>query len=213
MVKRAIVYREVSMEIPDRIIVATRNRHKAMEFGQIFGSSVQILAAQDVDQQLRWEETGQSFEDNSLIKARCVAKAAEAKFPNAWIIADDSGLCVKALAGAPGIFSSRYGGEEGNDLLNNKRLLAELINISDRSASFKCCLILHRPGYPDVCFHGSLDGRILDEARGANGFGYDPLFIPDGYSVTLAELPVEIKNRISHRAKASLALMDWIESN
>jgi len=200
------------MEIPDRIIVATRNRHKALEFAQIFGSAVEILTATDIDQQLRWDETGHSFEENALIKARCVAAAASSRYPKAWVMADDSGLCVNYLGGAPGIYSSRFGGEEGNDSLNNKRLLAELLNVQDRTASFHCCLVVCMPGMAEIVFHGVLDGLVIEAGRGANGFGYDPLFIPNGYSVTFAELPIEIKNRISHRAKASKAMIEWISS-
>lgn len=198
------------MELPAQIIVATRNRHKAIEFEHIFGSGVRILTALDVDPELTWHETGATFEENARIKIRAVSSMAALAFPDSWILADDSGLCVEALGGAPGVHSSSYGGEEGNDRQNTLRLLQDMAEVKNRSAYFRCCLVLKIPQIGESVFYGQCDGRLLLQGAGGHGFGYDPIFIPADHTQTFAELPCSIKNTISHRARAFAALKAWL---
>lgn len=198
------------MELPGQIIVATRNRHKAIEFEQIFGSGVRILTALDIDPDLTWNETGSTFEENARIKIHAVSSKAAVVFPGCWILADDSGLCVEALGGAPGVHSSSYGGEEGNDRQNTRRLLQDMEGIDNRRAYFRCCLVLKAPHLGDSVFYGQCDGSLIREGAGVHGFGYDPIFIPTGHTQTFAQLPISIKNAISHRAKAFAALKAWL---
>ncbi len=201
------------MKLPSQIIVATRNRHKAIEFEQIFGSGVRILTAPDVDPDLTWNETGKTFEENARIKIQAVSSKAREVFPDSWILADDSGICVEALGGAPGVYSSSYGGEEGNDRQNTARLLQDMKGVDHRSADFRCCLILEAPQLGESVFFGQCEGRLLAEGAGFHGFGYDPIFIPAGYTQTFAQLPIAIKNSISHRARAFAALKAWLIQN
>ena len=198
------------MELPAQIIVATRNRHKAIEFEHIFGSEVRILTALDVDPDLTWNETGTTFEENARIKIQAVSSKSSKSFPGSWILADDSGICVEALGGAPGVHSSSYGGQEGNDRQNTRRLLQDMERIDNRSACFRCCLILKIPHLGESVFYGQCDGSLIREGAGVLGFGYDPIFIPTGHSQTFAELPIAIKNSISHRARAFAALKAWL---
>ena len=201
--------KEVTLDLPKQIIIATRNRHKALEFDYIFGSDVSILSILDLDPNLTWEETGLTFEQNANIKLEAVYPVAQKLFPGCWVLADDSGICVDALGGAPGVFSSSFGGEEGNHRLNTQRLLKELEGVENRSAYFCCCLVLKAPGLPIQVFKGRVNGKIIEEGVGVNGFGYDPIFVPDGYTQTLAQISSQIKNQISHRARATEALKVW----
>jgi XTP/dITP diphosphohydrolase len=204
---------EILLDLPSQIIIATRNRHKAIEFSQIFGPQVSLLTARDLDENLGWDETGDSFEANAKIKISAVSKAAERRNLQSWILADDSGLCVDALDGAPGIYSSRFGGEEGNDEKNNLRLLNELKGMTNRSATFYCCIVLQLSGKFQKTFFGKLDGHILEASQGVGGFGYDSLFVPKGMKSTLAELSLEQKGLISHRSLAIEALRSWLCHN
>ena len=148
-------------------------------------------------------ESGATFEENAALKAITISKI----FPNEIVIADDSGLEVEALAGAPGIFSARYAGEHVNDRRNVEKLLRELQDARDRSARFYCVIALARSGQLVTTAVGEVAGTITESARGETGFGYDPIFVPNGFSETFAELTSETKNKISHRAQAAAALL------
>jgi XTP/dITP diphosphohydrolase len=144
-------------------------------------------------------EDGKSFQENALKKARIISQ-----FTGEIVIADDSGLEVDVLEGEPGIYSSRYAGESATDEENNEKLLTKLKNISQekRRACFRCALVLYRKDSSVSCYEGKWCGQIIDEGRGKNGFGYDPIFWLPELKMTAAELPAEIKNRVSHRGQA-----------
>ncbi len=189
-----------------KIIFATKNEGKVREVKHIFDElNVQIISLTDVNESIEIEETGSSFQENALIKAKQVFE----KF-NLPTIADDSGLVVNQLNGAPGIYSSRYAGEDGNDAANNKRLLKELKNYPHPHIAKFVCVAVYYDGKEIFASEGEIKGRIIDEERGTNGFGYDPLFIPENYVKTSAELEPEIKNKISHRYHAFVKLRDKI---
>ena len=180
-----------------KIFLATGNKHKIKEIEKIFKmDNVEILSINDGIEIPEVEEDGTTFEENSKKKALEIAK-----FTNMITIADDSGLCVDALDGAPGVYSARYAGEHGNDLDNNKKLVRELQGIENRKARFVCVITLAKPTGETYSFRGEVEGDIIDVPQGTEGFGYDPHFFMKEYGKTLAEIP-EIKNRISHRARA-----------
>jgi len=189
-----------------KIIFASQNKGKVREVVQILnGLNIEIISLADMNDQIEIIEDGDSFEANALIKAKQVYN--KFKLPT---IADDSGLVVDQLNGAPGIYSARYAGEEGNDEANNKKLLDELNNYPEpHIAKFVCAAV-----YYDRQEHhtavGEFNGRIIDEEKGTNGFGYDPLFVPDGYSITSAEMKPELKNSISHRFNAFNKLKKYL---
>ena len=180
-----------------KIFLATGNKHKIKEIEKIFKmDNVEILSINDGIEIPEVEEDGTTFEENSKKKALEIAK-----FTNMITIADDSGLCVDALGGAPGVYSARYAGEHGNDLDNNKKLVKELQGIENRKARFVCVITLAKPTGETYSFRGEVEGDIIDVPQGTEGFGYDPHFFMKEYGKTLAEIP-EIKNKISHRARA-----------
>jgi len=184
-----------------QLIVATRNAHKTSEIQRILGPAFTVsdLSAHPEIPDIR--ETGKSFEENAMLKA----VGASRHLPG-LIVADDSGLEVDALGSAPGIFSARYAGENASDKQNIDRLLSELARIkaeeTKRSARFRCVIALVRQGKLLGTFEGIVEGTIVDRARGLHGFGYDPIFVPRGFEETFAELPAEVKDTVSHRAKA-----------
>ena len=184
-----------------QLIVATRNAHKTREIQRILGPAFTVsdLSAHPEIPDIR--ETGKSFEENAMLKA----VGASRHLPG-LIVADDSGLEVDALGSAPGIFSARYAGENASDKQNIDRLLSELARIkaeeTKRSARFRCVITLVRQGKLLGTFEGIVEGTIVDRARGLHGFGYDPIFVPRGFEETFAELPAEVKDTVSHRAKA-----------
>ena len=188
-----------------KLVVATRNRHKTREIQQILGPefNVRDLGAYPKVSQIR--EGGSSFEENAKRKAL----AASRQLP-ALVIADDSGLEVDALGGAPGIYSARYAGANATESDKIDKLLRKLARVrateDERRARFRCVVALARNGNLLGTFEGIVEGRIADEVRGDYGFGYDPIFIPEGLEQTFGELPTEVKNAISHRAKAIRAL-------
>ena len=192
-----------------KLLVATRNRHKLEEIRQIFAlPGLELLAADEVPG-LPEEvvEDADTFEGNALKKARelCVASGL-------WTLADDSGLEVVALHNAPGVYSARYAGEPCSYPANNAKLLRELDGVSDRRARFRCAIALCAPDGREWTEDGSCPGRIVHEPRGEGGFGYDPLFVPDGYEQTFAELDGAAKNRISHRGNAlKRAAVEWVQ--
>ncbi len=180
-----------------KIFLATGNKHKIKEIEKIFKmDNVEILSINDGIEIPEVEEDGTTFEENSKKKALEIAK-----FTNMITIADDSGLCVDALGGAPGVYSARYAGEHGNDLDNNKKLVKELQGVEKRKARFVCVITLAKPTGETYSFRGEVEGDIIDIPQGTEGFGYDPHFFMKEYGKTLAEIP-EIKNKISHRARA-----------
>jgi XTP/dITP diphosphohydrolase len=184
-----------------QLIVATRNAHKTREIEQIFGSCLTVRDLTAHPEISEITENGTSFEENAKLKAIAVSK----KLPG-LVIADDSGLEVDALGGAPGIQSARYAGVNANDKEKIAKLLSLVANIEAKSAQrrarFRCVLAVARDGQVLATFEGVVDGKIAEQPCGSHGFGYDPIFIPNGFEETFAELPKEVKNNISHRAKA-----------
>ncbi len=185
-----------------RVLLATRNAGKIAELRQILAEavpSVELVGLDAVDDYPETPETELTFAGNALLKAR--DGAGRTGLPT---IADDSGLAVDALNGMPGVLSARWAGLAKDDEANNALLLDQLAGLDDarRGAKFVCAAAMAWPEGREVVVHGEMPGHIGHGPRGANGFGYDPLFIPDGYAVTSAELSAEVKNAISHRGKA-----------
>lgn len=176
-----------------KLFVATHNQHKIREISQIL-PGFEIVP----DDPEGVEENAPDFAGNALIKVRAIAE----KHKGEWCMADDSGLEVKALGGAPGVHSARYAGEPSNTLANNALLLKNLEGVKDRAARFTCCCALIDPSGEELVVHGHCPGHIAEKAAGVEGFGYDPLFIPNGHDKSFAELSAEEKNAISHRGRA-----------
>lgn len=192
--------------LPIPLLVSTRNRHKLREIRTILGARFEVSDLSILPTMDEVEETGTSFEENAELKA-----VAAAQLFGGWVIADDSGLEVDALGGSPGVYSARYAGETASDSENNALLLKNLKKVPEqkRRARFHCVIVLARAGRKLAAFSGVVEGLIASSPRGAEGFGYDPLFIPDGFSETFGELPVATKNRLSHRARALDQLRAW----
>lgn len=181
-----------------KLVIATRNKHKLEEIRAIFSpDALDLSSALDFPDIPDVVEDGLTFEDNAIKKAATLACAT-----GCWALADDSGLEVEALEGRPGVYSARYAGEPADYEANNRKLLAELQGQSNRRAHFRCVVALADPSGKTRVVQGRCDGVIIDRLRGRAGFGYDPLFVPDGYTETFAEMSAEVKNRISHRARA-----------
>jgi XTP/dITP diphosphohydrolase len=189
-----------------QILVATGNRHKLSEIRAIFRvDGCELVGLDAFPGAPDVEEDGASFQENAVKKARTLAL-----FTGLWALADDSGLEVDALGGAPGVRSARYAGEPVDFAANNVKLLRELEGVGDRRARFRCAMALSSPRGDCEVVEAGCEGRITAALRGAHGFGYDPLFVPDGYEQTFAELLPAVKNRISHRAAAlALAAETW----
>lgn len=190
----------------DTIVLASNNAGKVKEFTRLFADNNINIVSQKEFSVSDADETGLSFIENAIIKARhaCQHTGLPA-------IADDSGLAIDALKGAPGIYSARYAGEHGNDTANNQKLLTDLHGVSGdkRSGRFICALAFmeHENDPTPIVCQASWEGRILETASGSNGFGYDPLFWVEEKQCSSAELPPEVKNQISHRAKALQKLL------
>ena len=188
-----------------QLLLATRNSHKTREFVQILGDEFEVRDLAGATELPAVEETGLTFEENAILKAVEISK----HFPG-LVVGDDSGLAVDALNGAPGIYSARYAGERATDAENVAKILFELAEsdpgAGPLSARFHCALALAQEGKVLETFEGTIEGRMVSEPRGSAGFGYDPIFVPRGFSRTLAELSLAEKNRISHRARAIRAL-------
>jgi XTP/dITP diphosphohydrolase len=178
-------------------VFASNNQHKLEEVREILGTQIEILSLSDIMCQVNPEETGLTFAENALIKCKAVAEFTS--FP---VLADDSGLCVASLDGRPGVHSARFAGENATDSDNLFKLLEAMKAKTDRRAHFTACICLYRANTQPVFFEGKVHGIITGEPRGAMGFGYDPVFIPDGYSLTFAELGAAVKNTLSHRKLA-----------
>ncbi|MDY0234966.1 MAG: RdgB/HAM1 family non-canonical purine NTP pyrophosphatase [Gudongella sp.] len=181
-----------------KLVISTGNRNKVKEIKEILKDlPIQILTKDEVGlQELEVVEDGTTLEANSLKKARAISSLVDA-----IVMADDSGLFVDALHGEPGVYSSRYGGEDGNDSLNNKVLLKNLEG-KNREATFKSVIAFITEDKREYTVYGECKGKILEIASGNNGFGYDPIFSPDGYEHSFASMPIDIKNSISHRKRA-----------
>jgi XTP/dITP diphosphohydrolase len=189
------------MTTPRRVVLATHNRGKLEELRRILdGLPVELVDAGEVGLP-DVEETGDTFTENALLKAR--AGAAASGLP---CLADDSGLVVDALGGEPGVRSARYAGCHGDDDANLRLVIERLEGIADRRARFVCAAALVTPDGQERTAEGILEGVLVDVPRGAGGFGYDPIFVPDGETRTTAELPPEQKDAISHRGRAFRAL-------
>ncbi|HTJ66616.1 MAG TPA: RdgB/HAM1 family non-canonical purine NTP pyrophosphatase [Actinospica sp.] len=194
------------MSEPKRVVLATRNAHKVGELRAILadlGVAVDLVGVADFPGVPDVAETELTFAGNALLKAVAVAEATGLP-----AIADDSGICVDALNGMPGIFSARWAGKHGDDAANLDLLLAQVSDVPDehRGAAFVCAAALAEPGGRHVVEEGRIDGVLLRERHGDGGFGYDPVFRPHGSEVSTAELTAEQKNRISHRRRAFAAL-------
>lgn len=181
------------------LIAATRNAHKTREIQRILGADFAVRDLSAHPETSETVESGKTFEENAVLKAT----AASRQLPG-LIVADDSGLEVDALGGAPGIYSARYAGPNATDKQNIDKLVSELARIerAKRSARFRCVIALAREGKLLGTFEGVVEGVIVDPPRGRGGFGYDPIFVPQEFEQTFGELPAEVKNRISHRARA-----------
>lgn len=191
-----------------KLLIASRNIHKIREIRAIFHlDSLEIIGADDLPDLPDVIEDGQTFQSNAIKKAVTLALSSKL-----WTLADDSGLEVDVLGGAPGVCSARYAGEHGNYAANNAKVLKELEGKTIRTARFCCVVALSSPSGRAQTVEGICRGRLIHEERGAHGFGYDPLFVPDDYSLTFSELVPSIKNQISHRARALKKAMElWGE--
>jgi XTP/dITP diphosphohydrolase len=183
------------------LVVATSSKHKLQEIRKILPFSFNLLKLDDLGFNEEIPETGSSFAENALIKARVIYQ----KF-GINCLADDSGLEVEALRGQPGIYSARYAGEDSNPERNIRKLLSELTIHENKKARFKTALALIFEG-KEYIFEGTVKGAIKPEPSGSNGFGYDPVFIPEGWSLTFGEMEPSLKDKISHRAEALKKLM------
>jgi XTP/dITP diphosphohydrolase len=189
-----------------KVVLATRNQGKLVELRRILGD-VDVVGLEEYPDAPDVPETELTFEGNALLKARAIA--AHTGLP---AVADDSGLCVDALNGMPGIFSARWSGRHGDDEANIDLLLAQLSDVAPehRGARFVCVAAVAWPSGEEQTVEGHLTGHVIDTRRGANGFGYDPIFVPDEETRTTAELSPDEKDAISHRGKAFRALADHL---
>ncbi len=190
-----------------KLIIASNNAHKLVEIKAILGDRFEeILSLREAGIDHETVEDGSTFLENAVKKAREIAQIS-----GCCALADDSGLCVDALGGAPGIYSARFSGVHGDDKANNRLLLEKMRGVEDRRAHFTCAMALARPDGSLVTAEGEFHGLLTQEERGENGFGYDPLLYLPAYGCTSAQLPPEEKNRISHRFKALQALVEKLE--
>lgn len=193
-----------------QIIIATKNKGKAAEFKTFFRAyGIEAKALPDLTEELpNIEETGKTFEENAALKAEQIAVILQKP-----VLADDSGLIIDALSGRPGIYSARYAGEPADDQSNIGKVMSELENVprDKRTARFICVLAIAEPKTETTFRTGYCEGAIADKQVGKNGFGYDPVFVPEGYTVTMAQLSAEEKNKISHRKHAMEQLGNWIQ--
>ena len=197
-----------------KIVFATNNKNKLSEIRDILGRDFEIVSLQDIGCHADIPETGSTLEENAMQKARYIYDNY-----NMSVFADDTGLEVDALGGAPGIYSARYAGGEGHDSeANMTKLLGELGENNNRKARFRTAiaLILKEDGNGNITeklFEGIVRGEIIKERRGGEGFGYDPIFQPEGYDRTFAELGPDVKNKISHRARAVARLVEYLRKS
>ena len=189
-----------------KLIFATHNKNKAKEVSSLMPDFIELLSLDDINFHTEIEENANTLEGNALLKAKTIFEKTGIN-----CFADDSGLLVDVLNGAPGVYSARYAGNQKSDEDNMQKLLHELQNKSDRNAHFKTVMALIIDG-KEYLFDGKIEGKIISEKLGSNGFGYDPIFVPDGYNETFAQLDSETKNKISHRARALQKMLEFINS-
>lgn len=189
-----------------KLLVSTRNAHKVSEIREILGADFDVLDLSAIPAVGEVEETGTTFEENATLKALAVSKHFDG-----WVIADDSGLEVDFLGGAPGVWSARFSGVGATDASNRALLLQKLAGVrgKERSGRFRCVIVLAREGGKRASFSGAVEGVLINQEKGSGGFGYDSLFVPEGHCSTFAELGAEVKNALSHRARALAALRAW----
>jgi len=188
-----------------RLVIASRNRGKVKEFRLKLGEvGIELLSLDDFENVPEVEETGGTFLENAYVKAREYSKALGLP-----VISDDSGLEVDALGGLPGVMSSRFAGEDASDEENVEKLIEELRRrgLSESRARFRCFIFLSFPEGYGLWSEGTLEGKVITERRGSEGFGYDPIFIPEGEERTVSQMGLDEKNRISHRARAIEKIM------
>lgn len=190
-----------------KLVFATNNRHKLDEVRAIVGDRVEVLSLNDIGCHDDIPETADTLQGNALIKARYIHE----KF-GVDCFADDTGLEVEALDGAPGVYSARYAGEECDSEANMKKLLQNLTGKSNRNAQFRTVIALIIKG-EEKLFNGIVKGTITEEKRGDSGFGYDPVFVPEGFSESFAQMSVDMKNSISHRYRATRELSNYLKEN
>ena len=188
-----------------RLVFATNNRHKLEEVRDILGSGVEVLSLSDIGCNDDIPETADTLQGNALIKARHIYN----KY-NVNCFADDTGLEVEALDGAPGVLSARYAGDGHDSEANMQKLLQNLTGKSNRNAQFRTVIALIIDG-EEMLFDGIVKGRITEEKMGCSGFGYDPIFVPEGYSESFAQMGSDEKNSISHRYRATKKLNDYLK--
>ena len=191
------------------LLIATRNAHKAREFARILPPQFELKTLADFPGAPDPEETGTTFAENAAIKAVSISR----EFPG-LVVSDDSGICVDALGGMPGVYSARYAGTHGDDEANNQKMLAELAARPSAeqpfTARYVCAISVARNGSELASFIGTVEGCITLNPSGTGGFGYDPLFVPAGYDCTMAEITAEEKNAISHRGEALRQFETWL---
>lgn len=191
-----------------RVVLATGNKGKLRDFALLFADSgIELSVPADHGVDIDVEETGSTFEENALLKARAHARLLELP-----VLSDDSGLAVEALGGAPGVYSARYAGTPCDDHANNMKVVGELAGVENRRAAFVAVLALVLPGGEELLATGECEGRIIDEERGENGFGYDAIFYRDDLGCTFGEARPQEKNARSHRAAAVRALLAKLRS-
>ena len=188
-----------------KLVFATNNKHKLQEVRDIIGSGVEILSLSDINCNDDIPETADTLDGNALIKARYIYE----KY-NVNCFADDTGLEVDALDGAPGVYSARYAGDGHDSEANMKKLLENLTGKNNRDAQFRTVIALIIDG-EEKLFNGIVKGKITEEKRGNSGFGYDPIFVPEGYSESFAQMDNSTKNSISHRYRATKQLSDYLK--
>ena len=188
------------------LVFATNNEHKLKEVRDIIGDSFRVLSMKDISCFDDIPETANTLEGNALLKAQHVKQKYGFD-----CFADDTGLEIPSLNNAPGVYSARYAGEAKSSEANMRKVLFELQSQTDRSARFRTVIALIT-GEEEYLLEGIIEGSIIHEARGETGFGYDPIFVPKGYTQTFAELGIEVKNAISHRAEAIRKLKQWIDA-
>jgi XTP/dITP diphosphohydrolase len=191
------------------LLIATRNAHKTREIGQMLGSGWRVSDLLSFPHSPAMEETGATFEENAILKALGISQVF-----TGLVLADDSGLEVDALGGAPGVRSARFAGGNANDAENRRALIQLLKNLrgDELKARFRCVMVLATQGELLGSFEGTVEGKVIPEERGFGGFGYDSMFIPNGYSETFAELQPEIKNSLSHRGRALAKVLEFLRS-
>jgi XTP/dITP diphosphohydrolase len=195
-----------------KLLLATNNAHKAQEIREILASDFsEILTMREAGIELEVEENGTTFRENALKKAEETLAYAGERFDA--VLADDSGLCADALNGAPGVYSARFSGEAHNDAANNSKLVSLMQDVPEdkRTARFCCCIALARRNMAPIVVQGEVEGTILLESRGENGFGYDPFFYYAPFQKSFAELSAEEKNSVSHRRRALNLLREALD--